>query len=117
VHYDAVWAPTAHYSTLRLLVLAAVDLDYGIRHFDVKCAFLNGELQEQGYIEQSEVLNDGNPHNVWLLHTSLYGLKQAGRQWHLHSYAVMTSLPCSRAGHDPTLFISRTIHFRRYPNI
>jgi hypothetical protein len=64
VHYDAVWAPTTHYSTLRPLFSVAVELDFDIRHIDVKCAFLNGELQEQIYIEQPEVLNDGNPHNV-----------------------------------------------------
>jgi hypothetical protein len=106
VHYDAVWAPTAHYSTLRLLFSVAVELDFDIRHIDVKCAFLNGDLQEQIHIEQPEVLNDGIPHNVWLLHKALYGLKQAGRQWYLHLYDVMISLGYKRAGYDPALFIS-----------
>jgi hypothetical protein len=106
VRYDAVWAPTAHHSTLRLLFSVAVELDFDICHIDVKCAFLNKDLQEQVYIEQPEVLKDGNPHNVWFLYKALYGVKQAGRQWHLHLYDVLISLRYKRAGYDPALFIS-----------
>jgi hypothetical protein len=72
VHYDVTWVPTAHYVTLRLLFSLAVKLDLLIRHFDVKCAFLNGALEEEIHIEQPAILNDGNTHNVWLLHKALY---------------------------------------------
>lgn len=106
VHYEAVWAPTAHYSTLRVLFSLAVQFDFTIRHVDIKCAFLNGSLDEQIYVEQPEILNDGNSQHVWLLHKALYGLKQAGRQWHLHLKDVMLSLNFSRAGYDPALFVS-----------
>jgi transposase InsO family protein len=106
VHYEDVWAPTAHYSTLRILFNLALQLDFDIRHVDVKCAFLNGSLNEQIYVEQPEIINDGNPQHVWLLHKALYGLKQAGRQWHLHLKDVMLSLHYSRAGYDPALFVS-----------
>jgi hypothetical protein len=47
VHYEAVWAPTAHYSTLRLSFALATQFDYDIRHVDIKCAFLSGSLDEQ----------------------------------------------------------------------
>jgi hypothetical protein len=60
VHCDATWAPTAHYATLRLLFSLAVLLDLMIRHIDVKCAFLNGALEEEIYTEQPAILNDGN---------------------------------------------------------
>jgi hypothetical protein len=50
VHYEAVWAPTAHYSTIRLLFALATQFDYDIRHVDIKCAFLNGSLYEQIYV-------------------------------------------------------------------
>jgi hypothetical protein len=65
---------------------------------------LNGSLDEQTYVEQAKVLNDGNPQNVWLLHKALYELKQAGRQWHLHLKDVMLSLNFTRARYDPALF-------------
>jgi transposase InsO family protein len=111
VHYEDVWAPTAHYSTLRLLFAVAVERCYSIRHVDVKCAFLNGCIEEELYVEQPELINDGNPQHVWRLRKALYGLKQAGRQWHLYLTEVMHDLNFRRAGYDPALFVSCSSDF------
>jgi hypothetical protein len=67
VIYDYVWAPTAHYSTLRLLYSLAVHLELDIRHIDVKCAFPNGA----NMYSAASILSDGNPHNIWFLHACL----------------------------------------------
>ena len=50
---------------------------------DVKSAFLNGDLEEEVYIEQLEgfQLTD-NPGNVYKLKKALYGLKHAPRSWY-----------------------------------
>jgi hypothetical protein len=106
VHFEDVWAPTAHYATLRLLFALSIERSLTIRHVDVKCAFLKGSLNEQLFMEQPEILNDGNPQHVWRLNKALYGLKQAGRQWHMYLKDVMTELNFRRAGYDPALFIS-----------
>ena len=50
---------------------------------DVKTAFLNGDLQEEIYMEQPEgFIAPGNEGKVCRLVKSLYGLKQAPKQWH-----------------------------------
>jgi hypothetical protein len=77
-----VWAPTGQHATLRVLFVHAAQNTLMIRHIDVSTAFLHGELNETVYVEQPPILNDGS-NRVWRLKKSLYGLKQAGRQWHL----------------------------------
>jgi hypothetical protein len=106
VHYEDVWAPTAQYATLRLLFALSIERSLTTRHVDVKCAFLNGSLNEQLFVEKPAILNGGNPQHVWRLKKAIYGLRQAGRQWHMYLKDVMTELNFRRAGYDPALFIS-----------
>jgi hypothetical protein len=50
---------------------------------DVKTVFLNGDLKEKVYMEQSKgFILPGNKEKVCKLVKSLYGLKQALKQWH-----------------------------------
>ena len=50
---------------------------------DVKTAFLNGDLEEEIYMEQPEsFVVPGQEHKICILIKSLYGLKQAPKQWH-----------------------------------
>lgn len=78
VDYLEVYSPVVRLETLRgLLTLAAV-LDYEVHQMDVTTAFLNGKIDIEVYMEQSEGYTvKGKENWVYLLLKSLYGLKQA----------------------------------------
>ncbi|PHT37062.1 putative plastid-lipid-associated protein 13, chloroplastic [Capsicum baccatum] len=81
-YFDTYSPVTRITSILMLIALAAV---YGleIHQMDVKIAFLNGELEEEIYMEQPEgFVVSGKENKVCQLIKSLYGLKQTPKQWH-----------------------------------
>jgi hypothetical protein len=80
--YDQVFAPVVKQSTTRILLSLAAKLNLCVRHFDVKTAFLNGDLEEEIFMKQPPgFISDKQPDHVCRLKRSLYGLKQAARSW------------------------------------
>ena len=69
-----------------------------VAHFDlyllqieVKTAFLNGDLDEEVFMKQPEgFVEEGKEHLVCKLKRSIYGLKQASRQWYLKFDKIVT---------------------------
>lgn len=61
----------------------AAQLQWFVYQFDVKLAFLNGELQEEVYVTQLEgFIVKGKEEKVYKLQKAFYRLKQALRAWY-----------------------------------
>nr|GFB57890.1 zinc finger, CCHC-type [Tanacetum cinerariifolium] len=81
--YFDTYAPVARITTIRLLLDLEAIHNLVIHQMDIKTAFLNGDLDEEMYMKQPKgFVMPGNEHNVCKLVKSLYGLKQALKQWH-----------------------------------
>ena len=81
--YFDTYSPVTRITSIRMLIAIASILNLEIHQMDVKTAFLNGELEEEIYMQQPEgFLSPGNENKVCKLVKSLYGLKQAPKQWH-----------------------------------
>ncbi|GKC33755.1 retrotransposon protein, putative, ty1-copia subclass [Tanacetum coccineum] len=82
IDYEETFSPVADIRSIRILIAIVAYYDYEIWQMDVKTAFLNGYLNEEVYLEQPEgFVNKKYPNRVCKLKRSIYGLKQASRQW------------------------------------
>ena len=71
---------------------------------DVKCAFLNGDITEEIYMQQPQGFST-NPSLVCKLRKSLYGLKQAPRAWYAKIDSFLLSLNFLRCKSDPNVYL------------
>ena len=72
---------------------------------DVKCAFLNGELEETVYMEQpSGFVNERYPNHCYILDKAVYGLKQALRAWYETLTKFLKMSKFKQGSVDPTFF-------------
>nr|GFA36969.1 retrotransposon protein, putative, Ty1-copia subclass [Tanacetum cinerariifolium] len=82
IDYEETFSLVADIRAIRILIAIAVYYDYEIWQMDVKIVFLNGYLNEEVYIEQpGGLVNLKYLNRVCKLKRSIYGLKQASRQW------------------------------------
>lgn len=80
IDYTETFAPVIRYESVRVLLSLAAKEDWDIVQFDIKTAFLNGDLEEEIYMELPTcVAKKGKP--FVRLTKSIYGLKQSSRQW------------------------------------
>ena len=90
--YFDTYSPVTRITSIRMLIAIASLNRLEIHQMDVKTAFLNGELDEEIYMEQPEgFIAPGQERKVCKLVKSLYGLKQAPKQWHEKFDNVMLS--------------------------
>ena len=81
IDYFDTYSPVARITSIRLLIAIAYVYNLEIHQTDVKTAFLNGELDEEIYMEQPEgFIVKGQEKKVCKLIKSLYGLKQVPKQ-------------------------------------
>jgi len=104
VVYTDVWAPCPARATVRavLAMVAAYNLEMHV--IEIKNAYLNAPMDLPVYVRQPEEYARGTDRTVGRLNFALYGCKQAGRLWGIHSHGTLTALGAVRSQADPTLY-------------
>jgi hypothetical protein len=79
IDYTDAFAPVEKINTVRVLLSLAANLDWPLQQFDVKNAFLHGDLTEEIYMDLPPGWSDPDIRKpkVCRLKKSLYGLKQS----------------------------------------
>ena len=102
--YRETFAPVVNTTTVRILLSFAAINDLKIAQFDIKTAFLYGDLEEEVYMEQPYGFVQGND-MVCRLRKSLYGLKQAPRQWGIRFRNFLIGMKFDQCKNDDCVFI------------
>ena len=103
--YDATFAPVAKQTTFRTLLAIAAAKRMKVRNYDIKSAFLNGDVTEDIYMTQPErYVKEGSEDLVCKLKKSLYGLKQSARAWNTKINDIMLLNGFVRSKADQCLY-------------
>ena len=84
IDYKQTFSPVSTKDSFRIIMALVAHYNLELHQMDVKTAFLNGDLKEDVYMDQPEgFVVEGKEHLACRLKKSIYGLKQASREWYL----------------------------------
>jgi hypothetical protein len=97
-------APVVCLKTIQAILAIAPTQKLHIQQLDVKGAYLNGKLTERVYMRQPEGYDDSTGRVCQLIKT-LYGLKQAGREWNKELDVKLRKKGYTHLRSDPCVYI------------
>jgi hypothetical protein len=110
IDYEETFAPVARLASIRTLLAYAVSNDFLIHQMDVVTAFLNGNLEEEIYMDQPEGFKvPGKENLVCRLKKSLYGLKQSPRCWNKVFHNYMMTIEYLQSCADSCIYIKHSV--------
>jgi hypothetical protein len=105
-------SPVAKMKSIKLVLSLVAHYDLELYQIDFDTAFLNADVEEDIYMEQPEGFHKDSADVVCKLIKSIYGLKQASRNWNLEIDSFMRSIGYHPLVSDPCVYIKRTASAR-----
>ena len=105
IDFFDTYSPVTKISTIRALFSLDSSYKLLVYQVDVKTVFLNGDLNEEIYMEQPpRCVVPGQKNKVCRLKKSLYGLKQAPKQWYEKFHKTILSFGFKVNGSDACVY-------------
>jgi hypothetical protein len=84
IDYNKTFSPVSCKDSFRIIMTLVAHYDLELHQMDVRTTFLNWDLEENVYMAQPKgFVIKGKENMGCRLKKSIYGLKQASRQWYL----------------------------------
>jgi hypothetical protein len=84
INYNKTFSPVSCKDPFRIIIALVAHYDLELHQMDVKTAFFNGDLEKNVYMAQPKGFAMEEKERMGCrLKKSIYGLKQASRQWYL----------------------------------
>lgn len=106
IDFEETFAPVAGMNLVCSMLAYAANCDLHIHQFDIKTAFLDGDLEEELYIEPP-VESNIDIDVVWRLTKSLYGLRKAPRKWNEKFNMTLGSFNLESSKSEPCLYFDK----------
>ena len=105
IDYQETFSLVAKLNTVRVLLSLAANLDWPLHQFDMKNAFLHGDLKEEVYMDIPPGYMSSSSGIVCRLQRALYGLKQSPCAWFGRFSKAMRKYGFLQSNSDHTLFL------------
>ena len=106
IDYEETFSLVVRFASIRLILAVVSHLDLKLYQMDVKTAFLNGELDEEIYMDQPMGFEEKRQEcKVCKLCCSIYGLKQSSRQWYLRFHRAIISNGFTMVEEDHCVYV------------
>eukprot|EP00253_Pinus_taeda_P035533 PITA_35533 len=111
IDFEETFAPITRLEAIRMFLALSSFQKFKVYQMDVKHSFLNGDLEEEVYIEKPDgfiLVNDAKL--VCRLRKALYGLKEAPMGWYSNLDKYLHQQGCSLSSNDESVAVHQTTY-------
>ncbi len=114
--FDETYVFVIRVDTSRMMLTIVAVLNYQIRQFDIKTAFLYDQMNRMIYTDQLKDFEIEESKKTCLLNTDLYELMQSSHLWFDEIKKKLLTYELTQSKHDEALFFKEELYVTLYVN-